>query len=260
MTDSKFLKVAKEATLEAGRVISKYSGQVGKLIFKNDDTSDFATKADVEAEKIIVKILSSHFPAHNILAEEESEFKKGSEYTWAIDPIDGTISYVAGIPNFTVSIGLLENDQPILGVIYHIAAEDLYYAEKNNGAFLNGKKITVNRKDELAKSVASFDFGHKKSRQEKFNTYISPLLNKVGYVYSLGSGALELAYTAAGILEVLIQTGGVWDVLAGTVIIREAGGKVTDLEGNEPNWSKEQITVVASNGLIHDQILEALKR
>lgn len=257
--EDKFLTVAKKASLEAGKIISQYFGQAGKLTIKNNDASDFATKADVEAERIIVKILSNHFPSHNILAEEGSGIKKGSEYTWAIDPIDGTISYVAGIPNFTVSIGLLKNNLPILGVIYHVTAKDLYYAEKNKGTFLNDQKISVNHKDELAKSVLSFDFGHKNSRQEKFNTYISPLLNKVGYVYSLGSGALELAYTSCGILEALIQTGGVWDVLAGTVIVREAGGKVTDLEGEEIDWTKDQITIIASNGLIHNQIVEALR-
>lgn len=257
--EDEFLKVAKQAALDAGKIISQYFGQVSKVTIKNNDPSDFATKADIEAERIIVKILSNHFPSHNILAEEGSGFKKGSEYIWAIDPIDGTISYVAGMPNFTVSIGLLKNNLPILGVIYHVAAKDLYYAEKSKGAFLNNQKITVNHKDELAKSVLSFDFGHKNSRQEKFNAYISPLLNKVGYVYSLGSGALELAYTSCGILEGLIQTGGVWDVLAGTVIVIEAGGKVTDLKGQEIDWTRDQISIAASNGLIHNQILEALK-
>ena len=253
-----FLKVAKQAALEAGEVIQKYSGKVHKMDIKDGDISDFATEADIEAERVIVSILSTAFPDYNIIAEEETNINKNSDYTWAIDPLDGTISYAAGVPSFTVSIGLLKMNQPILGVIYHISDKDFYYAQKGKGAFLNNKRISVSSKNKLQNSVISLDFGHKNQRQKKFKTYISPLLTKVGYIYSLGSGALALAYTANGVLEAHIQIGGVWDSLAGAAIIKEAGGKVTDLEGQEPQWSKEQVSVVVSNGLIHDQILEAL--
>lgn len=258
MNEGKFLKVAKEAALEAGKVILKFSRQVGKLTLKHNDVSDFATKADVEAERAIVGILSKNSPDHNIIAEEGTNINKNSDYTWAIDPIDGTISYACGVPSFTISIGLLKIDKPILGVIYHIASDNLYFAEIGKGAFLNNGRIKVNHKDGLGRAVVSLDFGHKNQRQEKFKTYILPLMNKVGYIYNLGSGALSLAYTASGVLEAHIQTGEPWDSLGGTVIVREAGGKVTDFEGNEPDWNKERLSIVASNGLIHDQILEAL--
>lgn len=260
MNEDKFLKVAKEAALEAGKIISKYAGKSLQKNIKGGDESDFATKADLEAEKIIINILSKQFPDHNIIAEEETNINKNSDYTWAIDPLDGTISYVAGVPSFTVSIGLLKNDKPILGVIYHVAGQNLYWAQLGKGAFLNGERIRVNRKNKLESSMVSLDFGHKNKRQEKFKTYISPLMNKVGYIYNLGSGVLSMAYTATGVLEAHIQIGGVWDSLAGTIIIREAGGKVTNFKGQEPEWNKGQVDVVASNGLIHDQILEALKR
>lgn len=257
--DDKFLKVAKEAALEAGKIIQKYSSNFGQKNIKNNDSSDFATEADIESEKIIVEIIRENFPDHNIIAEEGTSIQKDSDYKWAVDPLDGTISYAAGVPSYTVSIGLLFKGEPIVGVIYHIADNNLYFAQKGKGAYLNGKKITVNSRNDFNNAVVSFDTGHKNQRKEKFDDYISSLMFKVGYIYNLGSGALALAYTSCGIFDAHVQTGSVWDHLAGAVIIREAGGKVTDFEGKEPDWSKDRLSIVASNGLIHDQILEALK-
>ncbi len=258
--EDNFLKIAKQAALEAGEIITSYFGKKHQYKFKNKDKSDFATQADLESEQKIVQILTKNFPTHNIIAEENNKIDKGSDYTWAIDPLDGTISYAARVPSFTVSIGLLKVNEPILGVIYHVSSGDLYFGEKSKGAFLNEKKINVNKKNKLESAVVSMDLGHKKNRQIKFNSYVMPLCNKVGYIYNLGSGALALAYTAQGILEAQLQIGGLWDVLAGTIIVKEAGGKVTDLKGDEPDWNKKQVDIVASNGLIHDQILEALKK
>src|SRR3990167_1516718 len=194
-----FLNVAKKAALEAGKVISKYSG--GKLDrkIKKNDSSDFATKADLEAEKVIIKTIKDNY---------------------------------------------------------------LYYAQKDKGAFLNNmltsKKIAVKKKDDLESAIVSMDFAHKRSRLQKFNEYGLPFIPKVGYIYSLGSGALALAYTAKGVFEAHFQIGGLWYILAGTLIIREAGGRVTDFKGQELDFSKERFSIIASNGLIHDQILEVL--
>jgi len=118
--EDNFLKVAKQAAIEAGKVIRKCSGEDLDLSLKNEDKSNFVTKADLEAEETIVKILTKNFPTHNIIAEENTKIDKGSKYTWVVDPIDGTITFVHGIPYFSVSIGLLENNKPILGAIYII--------------------------------------------------------------------------------------------------------------------------------------------
>lgn len=257
--DEQFLKVAKQAALEAGKIISKYSGKVGKLTIKNDDVSDFATKADLEAEKIIINILSKHFPDHNIIGEEETNINKNSDYTWAIDPLDGTFSFTIGIPNYSVSIGLLRNNKPVLGVIYQPALHAMYYAQNNKGAYLNEDRIEVSSRDNLNRSAVVLDPGHQKKRPEKIIRYFLPLINKIGVPYQIGSAAAALAFIANGIFDADINEAYLWDFAAGAVIVREAGGKVTDFEGNEPDWSKERLNIVASNGLIHDQILEALK-
>lgn len=254
-----FLKVAKQAALEAGKVISKYSGKVHTINVKNEDASDLATEADLEAEEKIVKIISNSFPSHNIIAEEKNKINKNSEYTWVVDPLDGTISFTVGMPYFAVSIGLLKENFPVVGVTYHILADDLYWAQKGKGAYLNGKPIDVTKQDNLSAAVMAMDTGHKKRRPPKIDLYILPLLKKVGYIYSIGSATMCMALVGKGIQDGMAAQGFIWDFTAGTIIIREAGGVVTDMEGNEPDWTKERLNIVASNGLIHNQILEALK-
>lgn len=256
--NDKFLEVAKQAALEAGKIISKYSGQNLEQSVKNQDTSDFATEADIEAEKVIVELIKKNFPDHNIIAEEKTRIANESEYTWVIDPLDGTISFAAGMPYFSVLIGLLKDKKPHLGVVYNVVENNLYTAIKGKGAHLNGKKLQVSKRKDLRGALIDMDFGHRLQRKAKFNNYIAPLLEKVAYIYSLGS-AVPITFVSKGILDGYIGQAWVWDYVAGVIIVMEAGGKVTDFEGNEPDWTKERVNIIVSNGLIHDQILEALK-
>ena len=256
--DNKFLEVAKKVALEAGEVIQKYIGKDQHKNVKHEDPTDYATDADIEAEKAIVKILTSNFPDHNIVAEEETNIDKKSNYTWLIDPLDGSIAFGSGIPYFSVSIGLLEGGKPIIGVIYNVSFKQLYWAKIGQGAYLNGKAIQVSKKKDLTESVGVLDFGHNLKRQHKLNLYVNKLLPKIGYLYSFGSAAASLGMIAEGVLDLHVNQAYPWDFAAGTVIVREAGGKVTDFEGQELDWSKERLNIVASNGLIHDQILKAL--
>lgn len=255
-----FLKVAKQAALEAGKVIRRYSDKDQHKNIKYEDPTDYVTEADLEAEKTIVKILTSSFPNHSLIAEEEAKIDQKSEFRWVVDPLDGSISFGSGIPYFSVSIGLLEGNTPILGVIYNISFKQLYWAQKGQGAYLNGKAIRVSKKKSLKESVGVLDFGHNIKRQQKLDLYVNKLITKIGYVYSFGSAAASLGMVAEGILDLCVNYAYPWDFAAGAVIVREAGGKVSDFEGNEPDWTKERLEIVASNGLIHYAILEALKR
>lgn len=257
--EDQFLDVAKQAALEAGKIIQKYSGKNLKRNVKFGDASDFATIADTEAEKIIISLLSKNFPGHNIVTEEQENIEKGSEYSWVIDPLDGTFSYFRGIPQFCVSIGLIRKGMPILGVIYHVSNNDLFWASDGKGAYLNNRKIQVSELINLKESAVYLDFGHYAKRMSKFELYIKLLMYKVGTIYSLGSASLGLTWVGRGILDAYIIQAWLWDFVAGTVIVREAGGEVTDFEGKEPDWSKERLEIVASNGLIHQAILDLLK-
>ena len=127
------------------------------------------------------------------------------------------------------------------------------------GAYLNGKPIKVSQKKSLAESIGVLDFGHNVRRQYKLDLYVNKLISKIGYIYSFGSAVASLGLIAEGILDLHINYAFPWDFAAGAVIVREAGGKVTDFEGEEIDWSKERINIVATNGLVHNQILEALR-
>jgi len=259
MNEDDFLKVAKQAALEAGKVIQKYSGKDQQKKVKHEDPIDYATEADIEAEGAIVKILSSNFADHNILGEEQTRIDKKSRYTWVIDPLDGSISFGSGIPYYSVSIGLLDDNEPILGVIYIVSFNKLYWAQKGKGAFLNGKSIQASQKSSLRESVGTLDFGHNVKRQYKLDLYVNKLITKIGYIYSFGSAVASLGMIAEGTLDLNVNHAYPWDFVAGAVIVREAGGEVTDFAGNEPDWTKERLNIVVSNGLIHNQILEALR-
>ncbi|OGE26391.1 hypothetical protein A3C26_01520 [Candidatus Daviesbacteria bacterium RIFCSPHIGHO2_02_FULL_39_12] len=256
--DDKFLKVAKQAAIQAGKVISDLYGKEHKLMFKTDN-SNFATQADLEAEKIIVKIISEHFPSHNIIAEEKVRIDQKSPFTWAIDPIDGTISFASKMPFFAVSIGLLENNQPIIGVIYDVDRRDLYWAQKGQGAYLNGKKISVSKTTKLADAVIGLGIGSMERRRDKLEEYFFPLLEKIRYIYMLGGGAVTMAFLAKGSLDAVPNQAWIWDQAAAGIIITEAGGMVSDRFGNPVDWSTDYTEFIASNGLIHEQILEALR-
>ena len=142
MSDSNFLKVAKQAAQEAGETILKFSTKGYETEYKGRK-NDYVTEADFAAEKLIIDSIKKSFPDHNIIAEESGEENNNSEYTWVIDPLDGTIAFMTGIPLFAVSIGLLKHNKPYLGVVNVPAIAHFFYAEKGQGAYLNGKKITV---------------------------------------------------------------------------------------------------------------------
>lgn len=259
MSDDKLLKVAKQAVLEAGKIVFKHFGQRNGTQNKNDDSSNLVTKADLESEKIIIKIISENFPEHNIIAEESEIQDKGSEYSWVIDPLDGTMSFVHNLPFFSVSVGLLKNNHPIVGALYHVVNKDLYWAQEGKGAYLNGKRVTVSKINRLDEAAVILGFGSRKRRLEKFEKYAKHLINKVAFPYAFSSGSTGHGFLSRGMVEATIDIGWVWDFAAGTVIIREAGGKVTGLDGGEPKWNELRLDLVTSNGLIHDELLEALQ-
>lgn len=257
--EDKFLKVAKEAAVEAQKVILKYSN-TNKINIKNDSPSDLVTKADVEAEKKIIKTIKASFPNHNIIAEESGSNSQGSDYTWFIDPIDGTTSFIAQIPSFSIAICLMHKNQPILGVVNIFGQNKLVWAQKNKGTYINGERVRVSKTNNLADALVGFDFGKTKFRQVKLDNYFLPLIHKIRSAYSFGAATISAVYVGMGMLDAFASQAYVWDLVSTAVIIEEAGGRVTSLKGEAIDWSKERADMVASNGIIHDQILEALKR
>ncbi|MBI2018123.1 inositol monophosphatase [Candidatus Daviesbacteria bacterium] len=257
--DLKFLKVAKQAALEAGKIISKYLGEDLDKKNKNGDHSNFVTAADLESEKAILKILHKNYPKFNYIAEEKGISDLGSDYTWVIDPLDGTIAFSVGLPTYTVSIGLLHKNNPILGVIYHVVPKDLYHAAIGKGAYLNGKKIKVSQTKKLDGAILGIDFAHREKRMSKTQKYILPLIDKIRYPFALGGDVLMMALIGRGSFDGFANEANIWNCIAGAIIVTEAGGKVTDSKGAKINWSKKRLEIVASNGVLHNQILDVLK-
>ena len=146
-----------------------------------------------------------------------------------------------------------------MGVIYHITQKDLYWAQNGKGAFLNGKKISVSKTKKLDEAVAGLGIGTITKRRAKLDDYFFPLLNKVRYIYMLGGGAVTMAFLARGFLDTVPNRAWIWDQAAAGIIITEAGGMISDRFGNPVDWSVDYTEFVASNGRIHDELLEALK-
>lgn len=252
--EEKILEVAKEAAIEAGKVVKKY--YLSELTLHNKGHfTNFATKADVESEQKIIEIIKKNFPDHNIIAEESGSEDNGSQYCWAIDPIDGTIPFVDGIPVFGVSIGVLKHGKPFVGVINMVATNELYWAMEGKGAFLNGKKIEVRKEADLKQATIALDLGHTE-RLIKIEKLWKPIIEEVRYVYLFGSAVSVFCNVARGLMDGYIIGANIWDIAAGVVIVKEAGGKITDMFGNEPKYLEGKPRIVVSNGLVHDSILK----
>lgn len=254
MADSKFLRVAKKAAIEAGKIVKKYYQSELKLEGKGH-FANFATKADLESEAKVIDIIKANFPDHNIIAEESGTVDQGSEYTWAIDPIDGTIPFVDGISTFGASIGLLRNNKPFVGAINMVAQGELYWAEEGKGAFKDGQRINVRKEGQLKKSTIALEFGHG-GRNEKLEKQFKPIVEKVRFAYVFGAGVKALTSIAEGTVDECFFEGHPWDFAAGAILVVEAGGKVTDPQGNEPNFVAPTFELLCSNGLIHDDIVK----
>ena len=216
------------------------------------------TEADHAAEKAIFEVIKKDFPDHFILSEEAGEIKMDSEYKWIIDPIDGTINFANNIPICCVSIGVEHKGKMIMGAVYNPFMNEFYFAEKAVGAWLNDKKLTVTKKDKVINSclVTGFPYTYLDAPNGPLQVF-EKLIRKGVPVRRLGSAALDLCWLAAGrfdgFYEHKLQA---WDSAAGFLIVEEAGGKVTDFNGNY--YSVYQPHILATNGLIHDELLQII--
>lgn len=247
------LKTAIKAAKEAGEIAKADFGNVNTE-FKGDvfEPSNIVTKTDVECEEVIVNILSKTFPSHNIFGEEKTDIKKNSPYTWYIDPIDGTSNFSRNIPLFGMSIGLTENDEPILGVLYFPMLDLLLYAEKGRGSFANNEKISVSKRP-LNQSL--YYAGSYYKKKLRLNRSVS---DKVGILKMISCSSFALAQIAMGDAEIYLLTSIPHDVVAGVVIVEEAGGKVTDFEGNP--WTIHSKNILVTNKNIHEEVVELIKK
>ena len=253
---SNFKKIALRAAKKAGKILEKNFRKATKIFFKKD--SSLLTKVDLKSERAIVQLIKKNFPSHDILSEERGG-KIGEKYTWIIDPLDGTRNYSRNIPFFSVSIALVYKKSPILGVVFNPINKELYFSERGKGAFLNGKRIKVGQQQVLSQAIISFS----KSPDKEAFIKIYRILGKIKkFCFTFrfryfGSTALDLCYIASAKTDVSIGTGlKPWDLAAGILIIREAGGKITNLEGRD--CQIEEKNIITANVRLHNQLLKLI--
>jgi len=245
-----------KAAKSASKILIENFGKIKSEDIKEKERNDFLTFVDTSAEKIIIDILLKNYPDHSILAEETGWQKQSSEYQWIIDPLDGTKNYISGIPNFSISIALRKSDQIILGVILDPIRDELFTVEKNKGVFLNNRKIQVSNETQMQKCLIGTGFPFK--LKEHLSTYLKSfhdIFEKSSGVRRMGSAAIDLAYVASGRFDGFWELGlSPWDMAAGSLMIEEAGGQISDFWGGDSYL--ESGYIVASNGHIHQKMVQ----
>ncbi|HOK05146.1 MAG TPA: inositol monophosphatase family protein [Victivallales bacterium] len=246
-----------EIAKTAGAIAQKMRESELTVSYKSE--KDLVSEADREVEKFIISEIKKYFPDDGIWGEETGKKNLNSDFQWIIDPIDGTTSYLHNQPFYSVSIGLQYKGESILGVVFAPALNELFYAEKSAGAFLNGKKISVSRREKLIESVLSTGFACVRSNKKNNNIkYFSKILPKIREIRRFGSAAIDLSYTACGRLDGFWELNlQLYDICAGALILLEAGGQITDFSGKK---NFPQNGTLATNGLIHDQLIELLNK
>ena len=231
----------------------------GKFEISNKEgINNLVTEADHASEKAIIDVIKLAYPGHFILSEETGEIVTDSEYKWIIDPIDGTVNFANGIPICCVSIGLEKAGQMLLGAVYNPLMNEMFFAEKGQGAFLNDKKISVSSKTEVIKSclVTGFPYTYLDMPNGPLEVF-ERFIRKGIPVRRLGSAAIDLCWVAAGRFDGFYEHHlQAWDAAAGFLIVEEAGGKVTDYKGDY--YSPYQPHLLATNGKIHEEMLDII--
>jgi len=258
MRPRRFIDVAIECALKAGDYARKRKGNIKKISFKGE--INLVTDVDKKCEGIIVNTIKNYFPSHNILSEESYSEINTSGYRWIIDPLDGTTNYAHGLPIYSISIALEQNDELFLGVVYQPEYREMFRAEKGKGAFLNKKRIYVSHIKELKKSLLVTGFAYNIRRAMRNNIdHFERFLKASQAVRRLGSAALDLCYVACGRFEGFWEMNlHPWDSAAGKLIVEEAGGKVSKFDGSPfTPFTKE---ILATNSIVHSEMIRVLRR
>lgn len=246
------LDTAIEAAHAAGQIIMESYHRPVEVRLKG--LRDLVTEVDVAAQEAIVRLLTTRFPDHAILAEEDlGSLDEPGEYTWIVDPLDGTTNYAFRLPIFSVSVGLAHQGDPVLGVVYDPARDHLFHAQVGQGAFLNGMPLRVAEREELIGTLIGFDWVREPDLRETLLHILNRVAPRVGTVRALGSAALGPCYVAAGWLDAYFHARlSPWDAAAGTVIVREAGGQATDFAGQP--WSLRSPRFLATSNALHPKM------
>lgn len=247
------IEVAKDAAVKAGRLLMRSYGKLSSGQIDMKSKNDFVTVVDKASEKLVVSAIRRHFPTHAIQGEEDG-YSPGRDFLWIIDPLDGTSNYIHTFPLFAVSIGIMDRKGLCAGVIYDPLHREMFWAEKGRGAFLNRRRIRVSAVKRLADALVTTGIPFR--ARARYREYMRSLerisLATVGLRRG-GSAALDMAYVACGRFDAFWEMDlSPWDIAAGTLIVAEAGGRVTDLWGRGDSLKNGD--TLATNGRVHAQL------
>jgi len=260
MVITKEYKEIIRAAKAGGDIAKKYFGKVLKIEGKSTP-ADFRTKADLEAEKAVLKVLQKKFPAYNIISEESEEINKNSEYTFVIDPIDGTNNFVLGIPYFSCGIALYKEEELLFGVVYEPMLKNIFWAEKGKGSYQNNKRLRVNKESDLKNCTVCYARNYHTPKKHENDLVVDLDKKNIKRFLRNWSILLDLCRIASGKMESMIIYGKlpVWDIAPARLIAKEAGALFTDYNGKED--TDKNTTFLATNGTkIHKELLEILNK
>ena len=248
-----------KACRKASKIIIRDFGEIEKLQVSLKGPGDFVTASDKKVEKILINELQEARPSYSILSEEIGQINNDKSFKWIIDPIDGTANFLHGIPHFAISIGLEHDDEIICGIVYDPIKDEMFVAEKGNGSYLNNQRMRVSSRSKLKDCIVftggpKLESKNKELALEEYKKFSSKILIPIR---KLGSASLDMAYVAAGRCDGFWQRNlNYWDIAAGIILVKEAGGFVTDFEGE--NRYVENKTILATNSRISKEMIEVL--
>jgi len=252
------LQAAKSAALKAGKYLVQEFQKFERYQATHKSHHELVTTCDKKAEKIILDTLKKRFPKINFLSEEKGANNQGGEYLWVIDPLDGTNNFATHNPLFSVAIALVHDQQPVMSVIYIPILKELFWASKQ-GAYLNGKKISVSKHHDYQELFITYCLGKTLADNKKAFKLYEHFHLHAHECRHLGSTSIELAMVACGRTDALMVSGASpWDVIPGICLVKNAGGIVTDWQGN--NWQTKSYSVLASNKKVNPFILKELRK
>jgi myo-inositol-1(or 4)-monophosphatase len=254
-----FLKTAVAAARLAGDIILKSLGRLSTSDVQTKQAFDFVTKADRWSEAVIIQAIREKFPSHTFLAEETLKQEDTGNYRWIIDPLDGTTNYIHSYPMFSVSIALEYEREIVIGVVFDPLRDELFHAVRGKGAFLNNRQISVSKTDLLERSLVATGFPFRaKDMIDVYLKAFKEVFEGVSDIRRAGSAAIDLAYVAAGRVEGFFELKlSPWDIAAGSLLITEAGGMITDFGGGTDYLSTGNI--VTGNKYVQSEILRIVR-
>ena len=250
------INIFEKAARKAGRILSRDFGEIENLQIQSKSVGDFVTSADLKVEQSILETLKYYYPDANYLTEESGHIKGDGE-TIIIDPIDGTSNFIHGIPHVAIVIAKMINNEITDGVVYNPILNEFYWASLGKGSWCNNKRLRVSKRHELTNCLVGTGIPFSDRVYDKFYTELDNLAKKTAGIRRLGSAALDLAYVSSGKIDGFWERDlNLWDICSGVLLVKEAGGRISEPNGNK--WTTNSRDITVSNSLIHEKLIENL--